>query len=132
MFWSDLGPVIGFEGIGIVDSSLPTVGVFAKQTPEDTPKADKTDKLQAGEPIKEEKSPSLPLQCQPGNPKCDEDFSKGVIFYLKDEKVVGVLLWNVFNRINTARKIVVQNTKYEDLNELAKLFNLHGSYSSEE
>jgi len=29
MFWSDLGPEIGYEGIGLVDSSLPTVGVFA-------------------------------------------------------------------------------------------------------
>lgn len=39
MFWSDLGPDIGYEAIGIVDSSLPTVGVFAKATEKDTPKA---------------------------------------------------------------------------------------------
>jgi len=32
MFWSDLGPDVGYEAIGIVDSSLPTVGVFAKTT----------------------------------------------------------------------------------------------------
>lgn len=32
MFWSDLGPDVGYEAIGIVDSSLPTVGVFAKST----------------------------------------------------------------------------------------------------
>lgn len=30
MFWSDLGSEVGYEAIGIVDSSLPTVGVFAK------------------------------------------------------------------------------------------------------
>lgn len=30
MFWSDLGPELGYEAIGIVDSSLPTVGVFVK------------------------------------------------------------------------------------------------------
>lgn len=30
MFWSDLGPDVGYEAIGIVDSSLPTVAVFAK------------------------------------------------------------------------------------------------------
>lgn len=36
---SDLGPNIGYEAIGIVDSSLPTVGVFAKATSKDTPKA---------------------------------------------------------------------------------------------
>lgn len=36
---SDLGPDVGYEAIGIVDSSLPTVGVFAKATEKDTPKA---------------------------------------------------------------------------------------------
>ena len=36
---SDLGPEVGYEAIGIVDSSLPTVGVFAKATEDDTPKA---------------------------------------------------------------------------------------------
>lgn len=38
MFWSDLGPEVGYEAIGIVDSSLPTVGVFVK-TDSDTTKA---------------------------------------------------------------------------------------------
>lgn len=36
---SDLGPEVGYEAIGIVDSSLQTVGVFAKATDVDTPKA---------------------------------------------------------------------------------------------
>lgn len=39
MFWSDLGPEVGYEAIGIVDSKLPTVGVFAKKTDKDTPEA---------------------------------------------------------------------------------------------
>lgn len=55
----------------------------------------------------------------------EEDFSKGVIFYLKDEKIVGILLWNVFNRINTARAVINQNKKYDDINEIAKLFDIH-------
>lgn len=32
MFWSDLGPDVGYEAIGIIDSSLPTIGVFADMT----------------------------------------------------------------------------------------------------
>ena len=36
---SDLGPEVGYEAIGIVDSELPTVGVFAKAGEKDTPKA---------------------------------------------------------------------------------------------
>jgi len=38
MFWSDLGPDVGYEAIGIVDSCLPTVGVFAKSSKKDAPK----------------------------------------------------------------------------------------------
>ena len=38
-FRSDLGPEVGYEAIGIVDSDLPTVGVFAKASAQDTPKA---------------------------------------------------------------------------------------------
>jgi programmed cell death 8 (apoptosis-inducing factor) len=34
-----LGPKIGFEAIGIVDSTLPTTGVFAKATEMDSPEA---------------------------------------------------------------------------------------------
>ena len=34
-----MGPHIGYEAIGIVDSALPTTGVFAKATSQDTPKA---------------------------------------------------------------------------------------------
>jgi programmed cell death 8 (apoptosis-inducing factor) len=39
MFWSDLGPRVGFEAIGLVDSSLQTVGLFAKADGKDTPAA---------------------------------------------------------------------------------------------
>lgn len=45
MFWSDLGPKIGYEAIGLVDSSLPTVGVFARSTEEDVPGSSKADRL---------------------------------------------------------------------------------------
>jgi programmed cell death 8 (apoptosis-inducing factor) len=36
---SDLGPNIGYEAIGLVDSSLPTVGVWTSATEKDTPAA---------------------------------------------------------------------------------------------
>lgn len=34
-----------------------------------------------------------------------EDYGKGVIFYLRDKVVVGIVLWNVFNRMPIARKV---------------------------
>lgn len=55
----------------------------------------------------------------------EDNFGKGVIFYLQDKKIVGVLLWNVFNRINIARKLIAENKEYDDLNEVAKLFDIH-------
>lgn len=36
MFWSDLGPKITFEAIGIIDSTLPTVAIYAKSKEEES------------------------------------------------------------------------------------------------
>ncbi|XP_053696104.1 apoptosis-inducing factor 1, mitochondrial [Sabethes cyaneus] len=143
MFWSDLGPQIGYEAIGLVDSSLPTVAVFAKVDPPEVI-SDTSEKLQAANanvvPASATTSDSAKASVlnHPGIVKAAEkpangtgkevekdDFNKGVIFYLRDEKVVGLVLWNIFNRIGTARKIIAQHTHYDDLNEVAKLFNLH-------
>ncbi|XP_058453756.1 apoptosis-inducing factor 1, mitochondrial isoform X2 [Malaya genurostris] len=142
MFWSDLGPKIGYEAIGLVDSVLPTVAVFAKSKPEII--SDTSEKLQAANatviPASTTASANGTVASSvlnhtgvvrakekaPADSQVEkDDFTKGVIFYLKDEKVVGIVLWNIFNRIGTARKIIAQHTHYDDLNEVAKLFNLH-------
>lgn len=34
MFWSDVGPDVGFEATGIINSSLPTCGVYPKTQPQ--------------------------------------------------------------------------------------------------
>jgi len=127
MFWSDLGPDVGYEAIGVVDSKLPTVGVFAKATPQDTPKAVVT---KTGEAMRSE-SEAQAAKINPGGAEPDikagEDYGKGVIFYLRDNKVVGVLLWNVFNRMSIARRILKEGRTYDDLTEVAKLFNIHAT-----
>jgi len=127
MFWSDLGPDVGYEAIGVVDSKLPTVGVFAKATPQDTPKAVVT---KTGEAMRSD-SEAQAGKINPGvaepDIKAGEDYGKGVIFYLRDNKVVGVLLWNVFNRMSIARRILKEGRTYDDLTEVAKLFNIHAT-----
>jgi len=35
-----------------------------------------------------------------------EPFKKGVIYYLKDQRVRGVLLWNIWNQVDAARKLI--------------------------
>ncbi|XP_060769395.1 apoptosis-inducing factor 1, mitochondrial isoform X3 [Neoarius graeffei] len=128
MFWSDLGPDVGYEAIGIVDSSLPTVGVFAKATGKDTPKAATE---QSGTGIRSESETEAVasalsiVTAAPVLPTQQENYGKGVIFYLRDKVVVGIVLWNVFNRMPIARKIIKDGEEHADLNEVAKLFNIH-------
>ena len=57
--------------------------------------------------------------------KDDESFGKGIVFYMKEKKVVGVLLWNIFNQMPIARRIISEGKDHDDLNELAKLFKIH-------
>lgn len=125
MFWSDLGPDVGYEAIGIVDASLPTVGVFAKATEQDSPKAVVT---QTGESIRsqtEENSNVVDTKNATVESTESDDYGKGIIFYLRDDIVVGIVLWNVFNRMSIARQVLKDERKYDDLNEVAKLFHIH-------
>lgn len=131
MFWSDLGPKVAYEGLGLIDASLPTVSVFATAKPNRT-----TEETSSSANVSTSKGGVMPSvqAAELSNDSDDDqfngdndDFSKGVVFYMQDEKIVGIVLWNVFDRINTARAILndadrIQNT---DLNEVAKLFNIH-------
>ena len=46
-----------------------------------------------------------------------EPFQKGIIYYLKDDRVRGVLLWNVWDKVPAARELIAQPgpIKVEDL-----------------
>lgn len=58
-------------------------------------------------------------------PEESEKYSKGVVFYLKDDIIVGILLWNLYSRLTIARRLLNEQMKYDDLNEVAKMFNLY-------
>ncbi|KAL5459881.1 hypothetical protein EMCRGX_G033268 [Ephydatia muelleri] len=94
MFWSDIGKEVGFEATGLVDSRLPTVSLFAK----------------IGEDA------ALP----------SEDFSKGVVFYLSENsrRVVGVLTWNIFGKMDLAREIITEKKTEADIGQLASKFEI--------
>ncbi|KAI5633521.1 apoptosis-inducing factor, mitochondrion-associated, c-term domain-containing protein [Phthorimaea operculella] len=120
MFWSDLGPQLGYEAIGIIDSRLPTVGVFSADAVTDV------------NLVKEAASPdssSTALSTQPKTESTSSDadsrrYERGVVFYLREQRVVGVLLWNLFNRMHVARQVIAQG-EFEDLFEVGKLFAPH-------
>ncbi|KAH0954103.1 hypothetical protein HN011_010886 [Eciton burchellii] len=147
MFWSDLGPDVGYEAVGMIDSSLPTVGVFAKMS--DTKKVSTETNNTDNNANEKQKKDSEESQFDIKSSKILEnidntdsgknsnvlksidesikrqDFDKGVVFYLRDDIVVGILLWNIFNRMSIARRVLAGKTKYDDLNEVAKLFMIH-------
>lgn len=127
MFWSDLGPEIGYEAIGIVDSKLKTVAVFAQETAKQVeqiePEKDVAgpaaiavvgdQELNHVEHVEQTQSPNV------------NNYNKGIIFYLRENVVVGIVLWNVFNRMGIARQIIKEHKQFDDLNEVAKLFNIY-------
>ena len=47
-----------------------------------------------------------------------EPFQKGVIYYLREGRVRGVLLWNVWDKVPNARELIAQPGPFraEDLN----------------
>ncbi|KAG4080215.1 hypothetical protein HA402_008286 [Bradysia odoriphaga] len=49
---------------------------------------------------------------------------RGVVFYMKNDRVVGILLWNVLNKINVARQVIAEGRTLYDLNEVAKRFEI--------
>ena len=59
-----------------------------------------------------------------------DKYGKGVIFYLRDDVIVGIVLWNVFAKMSTARKIIREQKGFEDISELAKLFDIHKEITS--
>ncbi|HJU06877.1 MAG TPA: FAD-dependent oxidoreductase [Rhodanobacteraceae bacterium] len=51
-----------------------------------------------------------------------EPFREGVVYYLKDGRVRGVLLWNVWEKKDAARELIAQNGPLEEKNLRGRLF----------
>lgn len=86
MFRSNLsGLDVLIEGIGEVDASLRTVGVWVQ------PKT--ADSAGAQTPVKLE---------------------RGVVYYLKGNKIMGILLWNASDVLETARQVMLSRPEVHD------------------
>ena len=48
----------------------------------------------------------------------EEPFKKGIVYYLSDDRIRGVLLWNVWDKVSSARELIAQPGPFnaEDLN----------------
>eukprot|EP01114_Cavostelium_apophysatum_P014190 TRINITY_DN3616_c0_g1_i2.p1 TRINITY_DN3616_c0_g1~~TRINITY_DN3616_c0_g1_i2.p1 ORF type:complete len:577 (-),score=144.16 TRINITY_DN3616_c0_g1_i2:157-1887(-) len=52
------------------------------------------------------------------------DFKRGIVYYLEKDKVVGVLLFGVFGRVDDARNVIKKGKTYKDASELRRLISL--------
>ena len=57
------------------------------------------------------------------------NFSKGVVFYVRDKMVVGVVLWNLFNQMPIARRVRLTDFDYSNCNIHVYLIFYFGSCS---
>jgi programmed cell death 8 (apoptosis-inducing factor) len=99
MLWSDIGST-GFEAVGDLDSSLDTVAFW-----------DRVGINAQGAPWYFNSPPATPV-----------DYGKGVVYYLKNKRVVGVLLWNVHGQIPACRQIIASQKQLsaEELKDAIK------------
>lgn len=51
-------------------------------------------------------------------------YGKGVVFYLKDRRIVGILLFNLFNRVNLAKEILKEGRNVDEISKCVRLFNV--------
>lgn len=100
MFWSDLTNIgVSFTAVGLVDSSLDTIAVWNLE--------------------------DAPMEAAPSSNK----YRSGVVYYIKNSEVVGVLLWNPrkgSGALRRARALISAKTRLEELSEktLADLVSL--------
>lgn len=50
-----------------------------------------------------------------------EPFKKGVIYYLDNHRVRGVLLWNVWNQVDKARALLMEEGPFSAANVQGKI-----------
>jgi programmed cell death 8 (apoptosis-inducing factor) len=81
--------------VGIIDSNLDTVSIW--EQPEG---------LARGE--------------VPKNP----EYKRGIVYYLRENQVVGVVLWGVPNRIEDARRLVKGGKKFTDVSLLKNVISI--------
>ncbi|KAF9180614.1 Apoptosis-inducing factor 1, mitochondrial [Haplosporangium sp. Z 767] len=137
MFWSDLGPHIGYEAVGILDSKLSTVSIWTKKPTAasavdtasvegSTDKKDESATEYAAEKEgKRERATATPLPAEAVKVEDKEKYNKGLVLYLKDKKIVGLLMWNNFGKVDDARKILGQVYDTEKVEALVKPFGIH-------
>jgi programmed cell death 8 (apoptosis-inducing factor) len=102
MFWGAMNGT-PYEAVGLIDSRLDTVGVWQKGEDENSAQHEE-----------------------------QGEYKKGVVYYLKEKKVVGVLLWNLFNRVDDARRAIRIGREFDDMEKLQRVITLDDKAKEDE
>lgn len=58
--------------------------------------------------------------------KPSDQYEKGIVFYFKEDRLVGVMLWNLFGKVDLARQLIRLNKfNSSQVKELAAQFNIY-------
>jgi len=101
VLWSEHGD-IHWHGLGELDSRLNTYSVWN------------------GVGIKQNGSLWSAAPATPVTSGLD----KGVVYYLRDQKVVGVLLWNTKGKLEDAKKLIMEKKTFKDVEDLRNKISL--------
>lgn len=104
MFWSDLGPTISYEAVGLVDSHLTTVGIWADSHASD---------------------PNDASLSQRSDSNSHKRYDRGVVFYVKDRQIVGLLFFNIKNQSHLAKRIIKEQRNVQEIQQLIELFPIN-------
>ena len=94
MFWSDVGKDIAYEAIGLCDSALPAVSFWRTNG-----------------------------HAKAGISQTDS-YGKGLVFYLKDGVISGIISMNLKGRISAAREILSGKYTDEEFEEVVRKMKL--------
>jgi len=121
MFRSQLTDDLLLEGIGKIESSLQTVGVWLKDSnggANENNAGDDSTSETTNSPVSSDESPDNGNQTVSSKV---EEYARGIIYYLDKGKVVGILLVNASDHLAKAREVITSKRVLKDpVNELKR------------
>ena len=94
MFWSDIGKDIAYQAIGVCDSSLPAASFWRTNG-----------------------------HAKAGISQTDK-YGKGLVFYIRDGIISGIICMNLKDRIPAAREVLAGRYTDEDFEEVVRKMKL--------
>ena len=83
------------QAVGNIDAKLETVGIWEQ-----------------------------PAGLAPGESPANPEYKRGIVYYLNSDKVVGVVLWGVQNRVDEARRLIRGEKKFRDRSLLKNMISI--------